>query len=53
MLLKHSSCKKRGVVHEQTCNMEHSAMWCCFLGGVFLFLFLVTACHYLDYSASQ
>lgn len=29
------------------------AMWCCFFGGGFLFLFLVTACHYLDYSASQ
>lgn len=24
-----------------------------FWGGVFLFLFLVTACHYLDCSASQ
>lgn len=32
-------------------------MWChvvlFFLGGGVLFLFLVTACHYLDYSASQ
>lgn len=55
MLLKHSSWKKGGLIHEQTCNLKHLVAGAVFWGGggVFLFLFLVTACHYLDYSASQ